>query len=191
MVECLLNIYGGDNLHFITKSLDTLKNRLGTNGEILIYGEKGNYYEGICSFNLSAEDNEILYLEKENGIKFPEDYRMLLNYSNGIKLFQMVIDNINIGGGLELFSLNEIQENAGNVQHPYLPIGYLSENYLSINMESVKNNQPNYLYLCSFLESIPLNLNLELFVDRYIISQGSNFWDWPIYTANNFYKFDE
>ncbi|PIC73746.1 SMI1/KNR4 family protein [Sporosarcina sp. P17b] len=178
-------------MHFITKSLDTLKNRLGKNGEILIYGEKGNYYEGICSFDLSAEDNEILYLEKENGIKLPEDYRMLLNYSNGIKLFQVVMDNINIGGGLELFSLNEIQENAGNVQHPYLPIGYLSENYLSINMECVKNNQPNYLYHCSFLEAIPLNLNLELFVDRYIISQGSNFWDWPIYTADNFYKFDE
>lgn len=58
-------------------------------------------------------------------------------------------------------------------------------------MECVKNNQPNYLYLCSFLESMPLNLNLELFVDRYIISQGSNFWDWPVYTADNFYKFDE
>lgn len=178
-------------MHFITKSLDTLKNRLGTNGEIVIYGEKGDSYEAICSFNLSAEDNEILYFEKEKDTKLPEDYKTLLNYSNGIKLFQMIINNTNIGGGLELFSLDEIQKNAENVQYPYLPIGYLSENYLSINMECVKNNQPNYLYLCSFLESMPLNLNLELFVDRYIISQGSNFWDWPVYTADNFYKFDE
>lgn len=97
-------------MHFITKSLDTLKNRLGTNGEIVIYGEKGDSYEAICSFNLSAEDNEILYFEKEKDTKLPEDYKTLLNYSNGIKLFQMIINNTNIGGGLELFSLDEIQK---------------------------------------------------------------------------------
>ncbi|MFY3790551.1 SMI1/KNR4 family protein [Ureibacillus sp. MALMAid1270] len=175
-------------MHFITESLKTLKNRLDPNNKIVIYGEKGVINESICFFNSPAYEDEILQFEKEKNIKLPEDYRLFLKFCNGTKLFQIMIGETNIGGGLELFSLNEIKQHSVNIRLPFLPIGYVSENYVTINVDSIKDNSPNYLFISSFLESRSLNLNVELFIDRYITSQGSNFWDWPIYSAKNFYN---
>ncbi len=33
-----------------------------------------------------------------------------------------------------------------------------------------------------------MKLNFEIFLDRYIMSQGADFWEWNIYTAENYYR---
>lgn len=175
-------------MHFIKESLNTLINRLDKDNKIVIYGEQGFISEALCLFNPPASNDEILQFENEMNIKLPEDYKIFLEFCNGVKLFQMLLHGQNIGGGLELFSLNEIRQHLSNVKSPFLPIGYVSEDYVTLNLEDIKNNSSNYLFLNSFLEPTPLNLNVEIFIDRYITSQGSSFWDWPRYTANNYYN---
>lgn len=44
------------------------------------------------------------------------------------------------------------------------------------------------MFCATLSEMTPLSMNLELFIDRYMIAQGTNFWNWSIYTAKNFYE---
>lgn len=58
-----------------------------------------------------------------------------------------------------------------------LPIGYLLEEcHLMIDKDKVNQGDPNYLYIFeSGLEYNPLNVNVEIFLDRYILANGEPF----------------
>jgi hypothetical protein len=176
---------------FIKNTLQSLKERLNSEQAITITGEQGELLLTTCIFKPSIVENEITDFENIINSNLPEDYKEFLRNHNGANFFQVLLDgSINIGGGLELFSINEVLENKKNLgeDSSFIPIGYISENYLMINLESVKAKNPNYLYINSLLEARSLELNLEIFLDRYIISQGASFWNWTIYTAENYYK---
>ncbi|GFM13721.1 SMI1 / KNR4 family protein [Bacillus sp. FW1] len=57
-----------------------------------------------------------------------------------------------------------------------------------IDKDKLDEGDPNYLYILEIGEYTPLNLNFEIFLDRYIQSNGEAFWVWQYYTAENYYR---
>ncbi|MCM3169063.1 SMI1/KNR4 family protein [Peribacillus frigoritolerans] len=178
--------------HFIQNTLTGLKKLLNSNDQMKIISYEGEVREITCSFNSEAATAEIEKFENENSIKLPEDYKEFLTLHNGARIYESIEeDGEKLGDGLEIFSLDEIKQ--------YQEIEYLSEHgipiahllndcYLILDTEKLKSGDPNYLNILEFTELSSLNLNFEIFLDRFIISQGEAFWSWPIYTAENYYR---
>ena len=60
---------------------------------------------------------------------------------------------------------------------------------LAISIKKLKTQEPNYLLNFDipyeeFFEDI------QLFLDRYIMTQGNDFWNWNTYTAENYYRLE-
>ena len=103
----------------------------------------------------------------------------------------MLLGSTNIGGGLQIYSIEGIKEKNDALQSlpDYISIGYVFESHLLISRTAIEKDDPDYLYIAgTSLKPEPLHSNLELFIDRFVVSQGSNFWEWPNYTAKNYYK---
>jgi hypothetical protein len=156
--------------------------------EIISY--EGEVREVTCSFNTEAITAEIEKFENENS-KLPEDYKAFLTLHNGARIYESIgEDGGKLGDGLEIFSLNEIKEHQEieYLSEHGIPIAHLlNDCYLILDTEKLKVGDPNYLNIMEFTDLSSLNLNFEIFLDRYIISQGEAFWSWPIYTAENYY----
>lgn len=175
----------------INKTLDALKNKLNDKGNLEVIAEQGNIHTVNCSFSPPIKDEVLAAFLEKNSWTLPEDYKEFLTLHNGARIFEMLLGNTNIGGGLNLYSIQEIVKTYEDLQlsSTYFPIGYVLENHLLINNNDIEQDNPNYLYLAgTSLKPEPLNLNFELFLDRFVVSQGSNFWEWPNYTATNYYK---
>ncbi|MBD1381695.1 SMI1/KNR4 family protein [Metabacillus arenae] len=179
-------------MKIIYKTLEALKNKLDDEGNMEVIAEQGNIHTVNCSFNSPICNETLLAFQQESNWTLPDDYKEFLTHHNGARIFEMLLGKVNIGGGLRIYSMQEIQKTYENLQltSTYYPIGYVLESYLLINNKDIEQKNLNYLFIAStFPEIKPLNLNFELFFDRFIISQGANFWDWPNYTAKNYYKY--
>ena len=178
--------------HFIQNTLSGLKQLLNNNDQMKSVVEEGEVYNVSCSFNPPIKTTEIETFESEHDIKLPEDYKAFLKLHNGARIYESVDDDgVNIGGGLHLFSLDDIKETqeVEYISEHGIPIAHLLEDcYLILDIEKLKSRDPNYLNILEFTDIKILNLNFEIFLDRYIISQGVPFWSWPIYTAENYYR---
>lgn len=83
----------------------------------------------------------------------------------------------NVGGGLHILNLEEIEKYMQNgfLKPQFIPVAHLLDGcYLLIDKTRISTD-PNYLWFLRFVDYEPLQLNFELFLDRYILSQGSNF----------------
>ncbi|MDQ0860911.1 SMI1/KNR4 family protein [Bacillus sp. V2I10] len=165
--------------HFVKNTLTGLKELLNDKGQLKISYE-GQVYDVACSFNSPTNLKEVEIFEKENNIKLPEDYKAFLTLHNGARIYQFIDeDGQKIGGGLKIFSLDEIKELQEIEMYNELgiPIAHLLEDcYLYLDIDKLKNGNPNYLNILEFVDLSPLNLNFETFLDRYIISKGEIFW---------------
>ncbi|MEK5501995.1 SMI1/KNR4 family protein [Bacillus sp. FSL M8-0168] len=180
---------------FIDKTVNGLKSLLDDRGTIKLFGSEGDITESQVTFPIyGASADEFQSFESKYSISFPEDYRKFLEQHNGARIFDIISDGENICGGLHLFSLEEIEEEMGYVELfesvNGIPIGHLLEEcHLMIDKDRLDRSDPNYLYLFEDgLEYTPLNLNFEIFLDRYIICQGEAFWEWNYRTAENYYR---
>ncbi|MED1741074.1 SMI1/KNR4 family protein, partial [Bacillus swezeyi] len=115
---------------FVDKTVNDLKSLLDHNGTIKLFGSEGDITESQVIFpDYGASDDEIQNLESKHCISFPVNYRKFLEQHNGARIFDIISDGENIGGGLQLFSIEEIEEELGyeelfeNVNG--IPIGYL------------------------------------------------------------------
>jgi len=172
----------------IMKIVQTLLQTRDSHNRHTLVQRDGRIISATSSINQPIEEENVLQFEDSIGCRLPEDYRLFLMNFNGAKIFQELLDGENIGGGLELFSIQEIVENLEymDTRKQFLPIGYVDQQYLSITLEAIEKKNPNYLFLLGNTDGPrPLQLNVEMFLDRFIVSQGSAFWDWPIYTAKN------
>lgn len=88
----------------------------------------------------------------------------------------MYLGKTNVGGGLILYSFEKIRKVQRYLQwdNEFYPIGYVYENHLMIKNSS---GSQKYIYI-EYLEKEPLNMNFETFLDIFIVSNGSNFWEW-------------
>lgn len=173
----------------IELSLHSLKKRLEENNQMIeVYCGEGYVEKCTCKFNEPATLEEIAAFEEKTGWVIPEDYKNFLLITNGCRLF----DHPEYGGENHLYSLDEIISYA--VDEPFegrYTIAYLYGDHLVIDSNLYQKGHPNYLLvkdkIASFKDAFELHMNFELWFDRFIISQGSKFWTWPIYTAKNYY----
>ncbi|QBP40982.1 SMI1/KNR4 family protein [Paenisporosarcina antarctica] len=175
----------------VKQTLNTLKKRLKENENIIqIQGEGGYLAKVECTFNPPATDEEIKNFERQTGLILPNDYKEFLKISNGCRLF----DDIESGGEIELYSLDQIidlNEHYDEFEGCF-DIAYIYQDNIVINSKHYSELKKNYLFwkghIDQFEEAIPLEMNFELWLDRFIISSGAKFWSWSIYTAENYYK---
>ncbi|MCY8565307.1 SMI1/KNR4 family protein [Bacillus sonorensis] len=181
--------------NFVHNTVKGLKSLLDSNGAIKLFCSEGEVMDTLVTFpDYGAPNEEIQNFESKHHLSFPEDYTKFLTQYNGARIFDILSDGENIGGGLHLFSLEEIEEELGYVELfegvNGIPIGHLLEEcHLIIDKDRLNQGDPNYLYLFEDgLDYKPLNLNFEIFLDRYIMCQGEAFWEWSYRTAENYYK---
>jgi hypothetical protein len=118
---------------------------------LIVFQTHGRKFPTTCSFNPPIKEQEMIAFEGRIGCKLPEDYRFFLTIHNGAKIFQLLLENKNIGGGLELFSVMEIMENLEYLVYldegtSLLPVGYLEQQFLAINLEELKRDNPNIYF---------------------------------------------
>ncbi|MCK2000774.1 SMI1/KNR4 family protein [[Brevibacterium] frigoritolerans] len=184
-------------MSFITQTLASFKNKLDGDLRMIVSGPEGENSNIVCSFNHPATKEQIEEFEKKKGWILPEDYKAFLFIHNGCMLFEHIDeDGDRVGGGLWLHSLEEIESAYKDMQAdepdkplPFIPIGSVLDGTLAISIKKLQ--EPNYLLNFDipseeFFEDI--QLNFELFLDRYIMSQGNDFWNWDTYTAENYYR---
>ncbi|WP_261382067.1 SMI1/KNR4 family protein [Bacillus licheniformis] len=180
---------------FVQNTVNGLKSLLDQNGVIRILGSEGEITDALVTFSGSgASQSDIRAFETHHQLSLPDDYKKFLTLHNGARIFDSLLDGVNIGGGLHLFNLKEIDTELKD-EELYedvsgIPIGHLLEECdLMIDRVRLKEGDPNYLYLLEDgLEYKPLHLNFEIFLDRYVMCQGQPFWEWRYYTAENYYR---
>lgn len=171
----------------IYNTLEGLKKRL-SNNRLVVQGDRGFVCEVEFIFNPPATVDEVNAFCRRVGFELPKDYSNFIQMHNGAKLFKPWF-----GGGVELFSLDEIIENKLDyMPDHWYPIAYFIDGgYLLIDANKCKNGEKDYLiWLDSFIleEAENLQINFEIWLDRYVIAQGEKYWTWKRYTVHNYYK---
>ncbi|PRP51503.1 hypothetical protein C7B63_08645 [Bacillus halotolerans] len=180
--------------NFVHKTVSGLKSLLDEKGAVKLFCSEGYIMEFLVTFSQDkATLNDIQSFEATHQLTLPDDYQKFITLHNGAKIFQILADGENIGGGLYLFSLEEIEEELKYEdlfeEINGIPIGHLLEGcHLMIDKNKLDKGDPNYLFIFQMGEYTPLNLNFEIFLDRYILSNGEAFWEWNYYTAENYYR---
>ncbi|MFD0048717.1 SMI1/KNR4 family protein [Actinomycetes bacterium NPDC127524] len=177
---------------FIEQTLTGLKSRLDEKFSMVVSRPEGENGQVVCSFNEPAAMEQIREFEKDTNWILPKDFIEFLLLHNGCTIFDSLDEGENIGGGLIIHSLEDIKSTYEDLQtdEAFIPIGSVLDQYLAISIKRLNEQNPNYLLISEIAgeESFdPIELNFELFLDRYIVSQGDTFWSWPIYTAENYY----
>jgi|SRR5690625_234690 len=172
---------------FLNQTLNTLKSQLDDN-KLKVISQGGEIQTIGFQFNQPINYDCLQQVKENKNWYLPNDYEAFLLEHNGAKMFELYLGDTNIGGGLLLYSLEEVQKvhQRLNMDNDYYPIGYVHEEHLMI--KNSKENNKNYLYF-GYLEKRPSNMNFEIFLDRFVVSNGSNFWEWPWLDAEKYYKF--
>lgn len=172
----------------IHKTLDGLKKRL-VNHKMTIQGENGRVEEVSFSFNEPAADREIQDFIRHTGFRLPDDYQAFLRLHNGATLFKPWF-----GGQMELCSLPEVEKKMGIVgffPEPWYPVGCQDGHFLIIDADKVNRGERDYLMWwdsSQVKDARHLGLNFALWLDRFIVSQGARFWDWPQMDADRYFR---
>ena len=175
----------------ITKTIGALQKRLAENNQVIqIQSAQGYLYKATCTFHPPASEEELHEFEKKTGFMLPVDYKEFLKITNGCYLF----DDIQYGGETHLYSLEEIlaYNNAYDPHEGCFDIACTFQDNIVINSQMARQNKQNYIFwkghIDQFSEAIPLKMNFEIWFDRFVVTQGSKFWNWPFYTADNYYR---
>lgn len=86
----------------------------------------------------------------------------------------------------------ELKENLYYVYSGFLPIDSAWDHYLAISLEAIEKGDANYLYRINNNDRPQvLTLNFDLFLARFMVSQGAPSWEWPSYNAASRYSVEE
>lgn len=174
----------------ISKSIEALQERLiKGNGLIELQLKEGYITKAKCEFYEPVVEEVLERIEEQLGFELPVDYRNFLAITNGCSLF----DDPEYGGEAQVYKWQEaLGFTVGDDSEGYLKVAWIYQDEIVIDLKAYKNGLQNYLYVKNYIDNYndvrPLNMNFELWLDRFIISQGAKFWNWSIYTAENYYK---
>ncbi len=153
-----------------------------------IYGETSNIYVGygrtkLVSFSYGdpLTEEEIERFEEKTKWGVPEAFRNFLRLHNGAVLF----DDPEYGGGPEILSLdNIVLMNRFYKLWPnsWYPIVDLHVSVILIDSERVKAGRDDYLiwmWKTGAIEDAQyLNVEFTVWLDRFIVTHGEDFWLW-------------
>ncbi|EIT84882.1 hypothetical protein A374_14360 [Fictibacillus macauensis ZFHKF-1] len=179
---------------YCRNALNGLKKRLELgNGFIYNQDDEGEVVKESCSFSEGISSAAILDFEKSLQKELPPDYTDFLKVHNGANLFQTEYSM-----GLEIFPLEHIPTVIDGLQalelpNHWLPLAYHDSytGYIYMDLNKAKGRKSNYLLfaeLCDMNEPTYLQCNFEMFIERFIMVQGNNYWDWHLITAENAYN---
>src|SRR5690606_1570806 len=136
-------------------------------------------------------EDELIKFQESLGYNLPVDYWNFLRLCNGCQLFDHPI----YGGESYLYPYNVIADQTYEEPNDgYLKIGYIYQDNLVIDLRAYKNGSSNYLmvkdHIDHFIEAKPLNMNFEMWFDRFVVCQGQKFWEWPSITAEDYYRIE-
>lgn len=159
---------------YVNKIISSLKIKLDKNNCLYRNSYKGDVILSEIKFNDPLTKQE---LNKLGDINLPEDYISFLKISNGAEFF--IDDYRGSRPILELYSLDKLIEEKNfytiNLQsNTEVPIGTLTDNVDLLIDEIALKNGENYLFLAD--ESIRFNYSFQEWLDKFIISQGNEFW---------------
>ncbi|MBR0606359.1 SMI1/KNR4 family protein [Bacillus safensis] len=158
----------------IVQILEKLENQLDEKN-IIKFSVDGEVYEKYCTFNAPADQENIKRFEKKHHA-LPDDLKEFLCLHNGARIFEDIVFGNKVGGGLHVFSLEEIESELSNDffdQVDGAAIAALFEGcYLILN----KGNSNLYLFEDG-LEYRLLDIDFETFLQKYIDSEGDAFWE--------------
>jgi len=166
----------------ITKSIDALKSRLDSENILVVQRDEGFLFNVKFEFNTPASIKDVDLFVEKTGWCLPNDYKEFLLKHNGALLFS----DAEYGGGFELLSLEEIHreylEFLDYIPKNWFPISVDNGDYIIIDSSQVEKGQKNYLIRYQGGEpveyAIKLNTDFATWIDRLIVSQGSEFWLW-------------
>lgn len=170
-------------------ALNSLKKRLRDNQNLIeIYKGKGMVKKVTCHFNDSLNEDDLDTFMAQYDLVLPFDYSNFLLIHNGAKLF---FDPY-YGGEFEFYDIDTMVYILEGRPDNWLIIGMHYGHELVINMEYVIEGRMDYLFYRDACETEgvihPLGVNFELFFERSIICQGHGFWDWNMFTVENYYR---
>ncbi|WP_281888062.1 SMI1/KNR4 family protein [Paenibacillus sp. YYML68] len=181
--------YDYDMCNISKMVLDGFKKRLDHNKEILKQGIAGSVFSAKTFFGPPAKEKDIEAFENEVGIIIPKDYRNFLLIHNGAIFYEF-----------EIFGLEDIRNHFVIFDYKNLspsgwyPIGSDNGSMLWIDQTVLKeeslNKRNNYLHYSEKLftdSAIPLNLNFERWLERFILASGEHFWYWGLESAELYY----
>lgn len=160
----------------IQSTLNSLKEKLDQNQEVIIRDQWGEICKVSCSFNNRADLKTIKSFEEESNLILPYDYKNFLLVHNGLDIFED-----EYGNGLELYSIEDIHnQKLDYFKEGWYSIGYYRtlQGHLIIDSEKVKENKP---YLIYFDSGDPdeydiLNMTFEQWFDEFVKTNGAMFW---------------
>lgn len=161
-------------MSLIIDTLNALKQRINQDGLLIVQREEGYVGKMQIILNPPATDLDLQRLP----FSLPEDYEEFLRLHHGGLLF----DEPDGGGGLSLLTVDEILEDMLYYEYPegWFPIayGYDGCHLLITNQSSLGG----YLYWfdsgSSFEDDQFLGMTFEQWLEKFIIAQGSKFWEW-------------
>jgi hypothetical protein len=171
----------------IQLTIQGLKERLDENSNLIIQKNNGTIQKVKCEFNEPTTLENIKSFEEETKWKIPEDLQSFYMSHNGALIFEG-----EYGGGLEIYSLENISQNhLPHMPQKYYPIGYYEGEYLFVDSDKAQKNELRYLLWDDSSSPVDkwqkLNVNFEIWLDRFIVSQGSYFWEWDKMNLEKFY----
>jgi hypothetical protein len=176
------------NQSIISLTINGLKQRLDKDNSLVIQKTKGFVIKVKCLFNDPASTEDITSFDNETRWKIPGDLYNFLLIHNGGLIFESEYD-----GGLHQYSLDEMKSNyLPHMPEFCYPIGYYEGEYLFVDSRKCLNNELEYLFWDDSASPVDkwvnLESNFELWFDRFIVSQGSHFWEWRGYHNKKYYN---
>jgi len=167
------------NIKRILKSLAEVKNT-----EIYYYGLKVEY-----GFNLNkgATDKEISYLENKTGYEIPRDYKEFLQYTNGLEFHHNDANISDIDGILESYEIFDYPEHI-----IVIATSLGSQLQIAINLLSTEDD--NKIYVVDPIADdyfVSIKSNFTEFLNRFLSSNGSDYWNWGLDTSDKILKIKE
>ncbi|MDP4145790.1 MAG: hypothetical protein Q8936_15095 [Bacillota bacterium] len=107
-----------------------------------------------------------------------------MEYTRGIQRVFVIHNGANFftheyGGACYLNSLEQIRlDNVAPISEDFYPIGsYVDLGQIVINSKRVQQGRKDYIFLSSD-EIIDFKCDFKTWLDRMIITQGINYWEW-------------
>jgi hypothetical protein len=168
-------------LSLVKNTINGLKKKLEMSNEYLyLQDREGNVERYVCKFAQPVGDDEIERFIASTGQKIPLDYLDFLRVTNGCSLFNHEI----YGGESNLFPIDQVEYlyTKVNRSRGYLEIAYISDETIMIDCNAYSMGEKNYMFVGNSTSSFEgfngLGCDFGTWLYRFIITNGSKYWNW-------------
>lgn len=150
------------------KQINKTGSKIYRAGSILDYG---------VSLDSPCSNEQLEELENCIGYKLPADYRQFLLLTNGLRLSSLFVSS-------RFFCLEELYSVRASLTPPpcFLTIGTCADATIDISINLDDNDFSN-IYTYDIMGDVHfnrLNCGFCIFLDRFITTYGSTFWEWTM-----------